>query len=143
MQMDEYRNQLSAEVSKRNQFLSQTAKTGDEIRDLRSMLDKSLSTVSRDASPHRIDAEMRKLDEASAGSAASGSALPLSPSLARFRLPADQSGSSAALRLPRRGRSQTPVPFRRSLLRSSSPPVRGVSPRLASTPLPLAAAHRF
>lgn len=143
-QVEQLRSQLNLEVSKRNQFLNLTAQTGDEMRDLRTMLDSSLKAVSRDASPLRIDAELRKLDEA-------GATGPLSPSsfsagagvgLGSLRSSTPQLLASHRLRMGATAsatatgpRSQTPLPFRarRSLqsalhARDSSPPVRGRSP---------------
>lgn len=142
VQVEQLRSQLNLEVSKRNQFLNLTAQTGDEMRDLRTMLDSSLKAVSRDASPLRIDAELRKLDEA-------GATGPLSPSsfsagagvgLGSLRSSTPQLLASHRLRMGATAtvtgpRSQTPLPFRarRSLqsalhARDSSPPVRGRSP---------------
>ena len=143
-QVEQLRGQLNLEVSKRNQFLNLTAQTGDEMRDLRTMLDSSLKAVSRDASPLRIDAELRKLDEA-------GGTGPLSPSsfsagagasagigLGFMRSSTPQLLASHRLRMGAGAtapRSQKPLPFRprRSLqpalhARDSSPPVRGRSP---------------
>ena len=59
------KDQLATEMRKRQQYISRSARTGEEISDIRSMLDTSLSNVGRDASldPHLLEVETRKLDD--------------------------------------------------------------------------------
>lgn len=52
-------------MRKRQQYIQRSARTGDEINDIRSMLDTSLTTVGRDPSLDRqlLEIETRKLDD--------------------------------------------------------------------------------
>ena len=64
-QVSTLKDQLSTEMKKRQQYISRSARTGDEIRDIRSMLDTSMTNVTRDQSldPLLLETETRKLDE--------------------------------------------------------------------------------
>nr|KAG5692081.1 hypothetical protein BaRGS_021513 [Batillaria attramentaria] len=64
-QIHTLKDQLSQELRRRQQYISKSARAGDDIRDLRSVLDNSLATVGRDASldPILLEHETRKLDE--------------------------------------------------------------------------------
>ena len=59
------KDQLTQEMRKRQQYISKSVRTGDEIRDLRNILDSSLNVVSRDPAldPLLLEHESRKLDE--------------------------------------------------------------------------------
>jgi rootletin len=59
------KDQLSQELRRRQQYFTKSARAGEEIRDIRSILDTSLSTVGRDMSldPMLLEHETRKLDE--------------------------------------------------------------------------------
>ncbi|XP_053390554.1 rootletin-like [Mercenaria mercenaria] len=59
------KDQLATEMLKRQQYIQRSARTGDEINDIRSMLDNSLTTVGRDPSLDRqlLEIETRKLDD--------------------------------------------------------------------------------
>lgn len=52
-------------MRKRQQYIQRSARAGDEISDIRSMLDTSLTTVGRDPSldQHLLEIETRKLDD--------------------------------------------------------------------------------
>lgn len=52
-------------MRKRQQYISRSARTGDEIRDIRGVLDNSLTNVMRDQSldPLLLETETRKLDD--------------------------------------------------------------------------------
>ena len=52
-------------MRKRQQYIQRSARTGEEISDIRSMLDNSLTTVGRDPSLDRqlLEIETRKLDD--------------------------------------------------------------------------------
>jgi hypothetical protein len=45
LQVATLKDQLSQEMRKRQQYISRSVRTGDEIHDIRSMLDHSLSKV--------------------------------------------------------------------------------------------------
>ncbi|XP_021361091.1 rootletin-like [Mizuhopecten yessoensis] len=59
------KDQLSTEMRKRQQYISRSSRTGDEIRDIRNILDGSLSAVTRhpDLDPLLLETETRKLDD--------------------------------------------------------------------------------
>ncbi|KAL5014639.1 hypothetical protein ScPMuIL_008909 [Solemya velum] len=59
------KDQLSTEVRKRQNYISHSVRTGDEIRDIRNILDNSLSNVVRDPSldPILLASETQKLDD--------------------------------------------------------------------------------
>ncbi|KAK3104963.1 hypothetical protein FSP39_014171 [Pinctada imbricata] len=59
------KDQLATEMRKRQEYISRSARTGDEIQNLRNVLDSSLSNVTRDQSldPLLLETETRKLDE--------------------------------------------------------------------------------
>ena len=65
MQIATLKDQLSQEMRKRQQYISRSAKTGDEIADIRSMLDQSLTRVAfdPDVDPILLDQEKKKLGE--------------------------------------------------------------------------------
>lgn len=65
LQIHTLKDQLSQELRRRQQYFTKSARAGDEIRDIRSILDNSLSTVGRDPSldPLLLEHESRKLDE--------------------------------------------------------------------------------
>lgn len=52
-------------MRKRQQYIQRSTRTGEEINDIRSMLDNSLNTVARDPSLDRqlLEIETRKLDD--------------------------------------------------------------------------------
>ena len=52
-------------MRKRQQYIQRSARAGEEISDIRSMLDSSLTTVGRDPSldQHLLEIETRKLDD--------------------------------------------------------------------------------
>ena len=52
-------------MRKRQQYISRSAKTGDEIADIRSMLDQSLTRVAfdHDVDPILLEQEKKKLGE--------------------------------------------------------------------------------
>jgi hypothetical protein len=52
-------------MRKRQQYIQRSARTGEEIGEIRSMLDNSLTTVGRDPSLDRqlLEIETRKLDD--------------------------------------------------------------------------------
>lgn len=52
-------------MRKRQQYISRSARTGDEIKDIRNLLDNSMSNVIRDQSldPILLETETRKLDD--------------------------------------------------------------------------------
>lgn len=60
------KDQLNQEIRKRQLYVLRSAKTGDEIRELRSVLDQSLKTVSKDNAldAFLLESEARKLDSA-------------------------------------------------------------------------------
>lgn len=59
------KDQLAAEMRKRQQYITRSTRTGEEIADIRSMLDSSLTNVGRDPSidQHLLEVETRKLDD--------------------------------------------------------------------------------
>lgn len=59
------KDQLNQEMRRRQQYISKSTRTGEEIRDIRSVLDNSLQNVGRDGSldPILLEHETRKLDE--------------------------------------------------------------------------------
>ena len=59
------KDQIGHELRKRQQYISQSARAGEDIRDLRSVLDHSLTTVIRDPNldPILLDQESKRLDE--------------------------------------------------------------------------------
>ena len=59
------KDQLAQEMRKRQQYISRSVRTGDELRDIRNILDSSLGTVARDPSldPILLDQEARRLDD--------------------------------------------------------------------------------
>lgn len=59
------KDQLATEMSKRQQYIQRSARAGDEINNIRSVLDNSLTTVGRDPSLDRqlLEIETRKLDD--------------------------------------------------------------------------------
>lgn len=59
------KDQLAQEMRKRQQYIQRSARAGEEISDIRSMLDSSLTTVGRDPSldQHLLEIETRKLDD--------------------------------------------------------------------------------
>ncbi len=58
------KDQLNAEIKKRQLYILRTAKAGEEIREIRQSLDESLRTVSRDPTLDALllEQEARKLD---------------------------------------------------------------------------------
>lgn len=58
------KDQLKQEIQKRQLYISRSVRTGDEIRDIRHILDNSLSNVTRDTSldPILLEHEAKKLD---------------------------------------------------------------------------------
>ena len=65
LQIATLKDQLATEMRKRQQYISRSARAGDEISDLRNVLDSSLSVVARDPSldPTLLEVETRKLDD--------------------------------------------------------------------------------
>ena len=65
LQIATLKDQLSQEMRKRQQYISRSVKTGDEIADIRSMLDQSLTRVAfdPDVDPILLDQEKKKLGE--------------------------------------------------------------------------------
>ena len=65
IQIATLKDQLSQEMRKRQQYISRSVKTGDEIADIRSMLDQSLGKVAYDAEldPILLEQETKKLDD--------------------------------------------------------------------------------
>lgn len=59
------KDQLSQEMHKRQQYISRSSRTGDEIRLLRSSLDDSLTAVLRDPTldPMLLEHQTKKLDD--------------------------------------------------------------------------------
>lgn len=75
--MNTLKDQLSQELRRRQQYISKSTRAGEEIRDIRSKLDSSLSTVGRDINldPLLLEHETRKLDESLSRSSYSPSRL--------------------------------------------------------------------
>ena len=65
LQVSTLKDQLSQEMKKRQEFISRSARAGDDINDLRNMLGSSLGNVARDPSldPLLLDHETKKLGE--------------------------------------------------------------------------------
>ena len=63
--MHTLKDQLSQELRRRQQYFTKSARAGEDIRDIRSILDTSLSSVGRDPNldPLLLEHEARKLDE--------------------------------------------------------------------------------
>ena len=59
------KDQLSQEMRKRQQYISRSVKTGDEIADIRSMLDQSLTKVAYnpEIDPILLEQETKKLGQ--------------------------------------------------------------------------------
>ena len=59
------KDQLSQELRRRQQYISRSVKTGEEIADIRSMLDQSLTTVAYDPEidPILLEQQTKKLGE--------------------------------------------------------------------------------
>nr|XP_054768289.1 uncharacterized protein LOC129275835 [Lytechinus pictus] len=127
------KDQMQREVKKRQQYISMSSKTNDEIQDLRNMLSESLHSVSRDPTldPVLLEHETRKLDESMGYSSAMrlsarGASPPtsLSPRLAK-----DRTRSISPVRLGKP--TSTSTPGIDSKLRSSgsrTQSARGLSP---------------
>lgn len=108
------KDQLAQEMRKRQQYISKSARAGDEIRDLRGVLDNSLRNVSRDPQLDSLllEAETRKLDES----------MDFTPSRLRPRSPGparSQSPGRRAMTSTPTGGRQTPV-GRRTPVQSTS-----------------------
>lgn len=65
LQVATLKDQLAQEIKKRQQYIARSVRTGDEIRDIRTILDNSLCNVTRDSGldPILLEHESRKLDE--------------------------------------------------------------------------------
>ncbi|VDI23434.1 rootletin [Mytilus galloprovincialis] len=109
------KDQLSTEMKKRQLYISRSARTGDEIRDIRSILDSSLSNVTRDQSldPLIMETETRKLDESLEfrGSYRSQPRRRTSPNRTPMKY-SDRLTSTPAMR-----RTQSPIALRKKLLK--------------------------
>ena len=102
-------------MKKRQQYISRSARTGDEIRDIRSMLDSSLSNVTRDQSldPLLLETETRKLDDSlefRGSYRTPQTRRRTSPNRSQLRY-SDRLTSTPAMR-----RTQSPVALRKKLL---------------------------
>ena len=65
-QVTTLKDQLTHELRQRHSFISRTSRAEDEVNDLRNVLDKSLTKVTRnpDLDPILLEHESRKLDNA-------------------------------------------------------------------------------
>ena len=65
LQIATLKDQLSQEMRKRQQYISRSVKTGEEIADIRSMLDHSLTKVAYDPDidPLLLEQETKKLGQ--------------------------------------------------------------------------------
>ncbi|GFS25857.1 rootletin, partial [Elysia marginata] len=72
------KDQIGHELRKRQQYISQSARAGEDIRDLRSVLDHSLTNVIRDPNldPILLDQEAKRLDESLGYSRSGGLSTP-------------------------------------------------------------------
>ncbi|CAI9741497.1 Hypothetical predicted protein [Octopus vulgaris] len=63
-QVSTLKDQLKQEIQKRQSYISRSVRTGDEIKDIRFLLDNSLSNVTRDSclNPLLLEHETKKLD---------------------------------------------------------------------------------
>ena len=102
-------------MRKRQQYISRSARTGDEIREIRSVLDSSLSNVTRDQSldPLILETETRKLDDSLdfRGSYRTQPRRKTSPGRSPFKY-SDRLTSTPAMR-----RTQSPIALRKKLLK--------------------------
>lgn len=64
LQIATLKDQLAQEMRKRQQYISRSVRTGDEIKDIRNILDGSLSNIIQDPSldPILLESESKKLD---------------------------------------------------------------------------------
>lgn len=108
-QINTLKDQLSQELRKRQSYISRSARTGDEIKDIRNILDNSLSNIARDPSldPILLDQETRKLDD----SLRFSSPTRLSP---RHRSPVRKSSPARQVRITSTPTSRSRGSMRRS-----------------------------
>ena len=106
-------------MRKRQQYISRSVRTGDEIKDIRNILDGSLHNVMRDPSldPILLEAESKKLDDTVVDYHSSLAPTKLTPSRRRHsptrggsptRLGRVTTSTPGSLRAPRGGPSPSP-----------------------------------
>jgi rootletin len=113
------KDQLSQEMRKRQQYISRSVRAGDDINDIRSMLDQSLTKVAMDPEldPLLLEQESRRLDE-SLGYRVPSKSRPRTRGLSpggRNASPLRGSRSMASPAMRRSTTSPSPVPLRSSL----------------------------